>query len=278
MKRTLIVSVFVFSMLAVGLFSVVGGARAHDQEVSVDWIVAYANIRVLSTPIFTHYTTQSIPLSGPSFAFAGVSGATGYPTIPSSISADPGLKTGDFIVVTWSFRYVAGVVVRGDLFWITRLGLDFATIGRYITCTEAPACPSGNQWIGASSFELIPNARYDPTLVLRSIQPTFRHLHVGVSVQNVGNIPAAPTTSDPANPPPGGPQLYGIFTDAKGSVVEPLQGMPIGNSPFGTGTFTLLAPWPWAVASLAAQIVIGFVFIGIMWWYGRYESRKGAKT
>jgi hypothetical protein len=44
------------------------------------------------------------------------------------------------------------------------------------------------------------------------------------------------------------------------------------------GTVGLIAPWPWAVASLAAQIVIGFFFIGIMWWYGRYESRKGAKT
>jgi hypothetical protein len=40
----------------------------------------------------------------------------------------------------------------------------------------------------------------------------------------------------------------------------------------------LITPWPWAVGSLAAQIVIGFVFMGIMWWYGRYESRKGAKT
>jgi hypothetical protein len=150
--------------------------------------------------------------------------------------------------------------VRGDLFWVTRLGLDFGTIGRYIN----------GQWIGASSFELVPNTRYDATLVLRSIQPTFRHLHVGVSVQNVGNIPAAPTVSPI---PAGGPTLYGLFTDASGPVTEPV----MINVP-NFGTVGLIAPWPWAVASLAAQIVIGFVFIGIMWWYGRYESRKGAKT
>ena len=259
MKHALIVFVFAIGLLTTGLFSIAGGVRAHEQEVSVDWEVAYANIQTLGPPIFTHYTSQSIPLSGTSFAYAGVAGAQGYPQIPSG--ADPKLATGDFIVVTWSFRYVAANVVRGDLFWVTRLGLDFGTIGRYIN----------GQWIGASSFELVPNTRYDATLVVRAIQPTIRHLHVGVSVQNVGNIPAAPTVSPI---PAGGPELYGIFTDASGPVTEPLAGMtvaPIGN-------LNLITPWPWAVASLGAQIVIGFVFIGIMWWYGRYQSRKGAKT
>ncbi len=233
------------------------GARAHEQETSVDWEVAYANIRVLAPPVFTHYTTQTLPVGGTHFVYTGVIGSTGYPTIPTL--PDTKLATGDFIVVTWSFRYVAGTTVRGDLWWITRLGLDFGTLGRYIN----------GQWIGASSFELVPNAQYNATLVIRSIQPTFRHLHVGVSVQNVGNIPAAPTTLPI---PAGGPVLYGLFTDASGPVVEPLQGINV--APFGN--LQLIAPWPWAVASLFGQIIIGFAFIGVMYWYARWERKRGA--
>ena len=251
MKHGLIVFVFAIGLLAAGLLGIVGGARAHPQEVSVDWEVAYANIQVLGPPVYTRYACPCAPPLTGGTAVVGVLGAD-YPTLT--------LKTGDEIVVTWSFRYVAANVVRGDLFWITRLGLDFGTIGRYIN----------GQWIGASSFELVPNTRYDATLVLRSIQPTFRHLHVGVSVQNVGNIPAAPTVSPI---PAGGPTLYGLFTDASGPVTEPV----MINVP-NFGTVGLIAPWSWAVASLFGQIVIGFFFIGIMWWYGRYESRKGAKT
>ena len=261
MKRTLIVFVFAIGMLSAGLVTFAGGARAHEQEVSVDWDVAYANIQVLVAPVYTHYTTQTIPLGGPSYAFSGNPVPNGYQIIPSSIPGDPGLKTGDYIRVDWSFRYVAATVVRGDLFWITRLGLDFATIGRYIN----------GVWIGASSFELTPNTRYDATVVLRTIQPTFRHLHVGVSVQNVGNIPAAPTVPGVGGLPPM-PTLYGVFTFASGPVTEPVT-INVPNF----GTVGLLAPWPWAVGSLAAQIVIGFVFIGIMWWYGRYTARKEAK-
>src|SRR5207245_9070744 len=81
----------------------------------------------------------------------------------------------------------------------------------------------GRQWIGSSSFALTPKTQYNATLVVRSIQPTFRHLHVGVSVQNVGNIPAAPTVSGVNGNPPM-PTLYGLFTNANGSVVEPLAG------------------------------------------------------
>jgi hypothetical protein len=250
MKHAFIVFVFAVGLLATGLFSFVGGARAHEQEVSVDWEVAYANLNFqFGPPVYTKY---ACPCTPPLTGGTAYTGAIPYPTIP--------LKTGDELVITYSFRYVAATVVRGDLFWITRLGLDFGTIGRYIN----------GQWIGASSFELVPNQRYDAILVLRSIQPTFRHLHVGVSVQNVGNIPAAPTVSPI---PAGGPALYGLFTDASGPVTEPVM---IKTPNFGT--VGLIAPWPWAVGSLAAQIAIGFVFMGIMWWYGRYVSRKEAKT
>jgi hypothetical protein len=252
MKHAFLVFVFAIGLLATGLFSFVGGARAHEQEVSVDWEVAYANLNFLGAPVYTRYACPCTPPLTGGTAVVGVISSGAYPTLT--------LKTGDELRIDYSFRYVAANVVRGDLFWITRLGLDFGTIGRYIN----------GQWIGASSFELVPNQRYDATLVLRSIQPTFRHLHVGVSVQNVGNIPAAPTVSPI---PAGGPSLYGLFTDASGPVTEPV----MINVP-NFGTVGLIAPWPWAVASLAAQIVIGFVFIGIMWWYGRYESRKGAKT
>jgi hypothetical protein len=254
MKHAFIVFVFAIGLLSAGLVTFAGGARAHELEVSVDWDVAYANIQVLGPPVYTRYACPcAIPPTGGT-SVPAVNSGSGYPTIT--------LKTGDELVITWSFRYVAANVVRGDLFWITRLGLDFGTIGRYIN----------GQWIGASSFELVPNTRYDATLVLRSIQPTFRHLHVGVSVQNVGNIPAAPTVPGSNGLPPM-PTLYGAFTDASGPVTEPV----MINTP-NFGTVGLLAPWPWAVASLFGQIVIGFVFIGIMWWYGRYVSRKGAKT
>jgi len=254
----------VLGLVLLGVLVVPAGVRAHEQETFVDWEVAYANIRVLSAPVYTHYTTQTLPLGGTSFAYSGSPGTSTIPTSP-----DPGLKTGDYITITWSFRYVgngkAGTPIRGDLFWITRLGLDFGTVGRYIN----------GAWIGGSSFELVPQARYNATLVIRSIQPTFRHLHVGVSVQDVGNIPAAPTVQPT---PPGGPTLYAVFTSASGPVVEPLQGVSIGNSPF-SGTFILIAVWPWAAASVIGQIVIGFAFIGIMWWYQRWETkRKGAKA
>lgn len=253
MKHAFIVFVFAIGMLSAGLVSFAGGARAHEQEVSVDWDVAYANIQVLGPPIYTRYACPCAPPLTGGTSVPAVNSGSGYPTLT--------LRTGDELVITWSFRYVAATVVRGDLFWITRLGLDFATIGRYIN----------GQWIGASSFELTPNTRYDATMVLRSIQPTFRHLHVGVSVQNVGNIPTAPTVAGVGGLPPM-PTLYGAFTDASGPVTEPVM-LNVPNF----GTVGLLAPWPWAVGSLAAQIVIGFVFIGIMWWYGRYTARKEAK-
>jgi hypothetical protein len=258
MKSPMIVLLIAIGMIFVGLLAFPGRAQAHEQETSVDWEVAYANIQVLGPPVYTHYATQSIPLTGTGTQTIAVAGATGYPTIS--------LSTGEYLVITWSFRYVGNAAVRGDLFWITRLGLDFGTVGRYIDSG------TGRQWIGASSFALTPNTRYDATLVIRSIQPTFRHLHVGVSVQNVGNIPAAPTVSPI---PAGGPTLYGAFTDANGPVVEPLAGFNIAGSPF-SGTFLLLTPWPWAVAGFAAQVVIAFVFIGAMYWYARWEKKKEA--
>ncbi len=260
MKPPSIPLILGIGVVLLGLLAFPGGARAHGQETSVDWDVAYANIQVLGPPVYAHYATQTLPLTGSGTQTIAVFGASGYPTIA--------MNTGEYLVITWSFRYVANVAVRGDLFWITRLGLDFATIGRYIDTG------SGRQWIGSSSFALVPNTRYDATLVLRSIQPNFRHLHVGVSVQNVGNIPAAPTVSPI---PTGGPTLYGAFTDANGPVVEPLAGVTIGGSPF-SGTFLLLTPWPWAVASFVGQVVIGFAFIGVMYWYARWERKRGARA
>ncbi len=243
----------ILGLLMLGVLVTPAGVRAHEQETFVDWDVAYANIRVLSVPVYTHVTTLPPPSGATGVAGQGPA----YPTIT--------LKTGDYLVITWSFRYVgngrAGTPIRGDIFWITRLGLDFGTVGRYI---------NGN-WIGGGSFELKPQAQYNATLVIRSIQPTFRHLHVGVSVQEVGNIPAAPTVT-PA--PPGGPILYGVFTSASGPVVEPLAGVNV--PPFGE--LKLIAVWPWAAASVAGQIVIGFAFIGIMWWYQRWESKRGSKA
>jgi len=138
MKHAFIVFVFAIGMLSAGLVTFAGGSRAHEQEVSVDWDVAYANIQVLGPPIYTRYACPCTPPLTGGTSVPAVNSGSGYPTLT--------LRTGDDLVITWSFRYVGATVVRGDLFWITRLGLDFATIGRYIN----------GQWIGASSFELTP--------------------------------------------------------------------------------------------------------------------------
>ena len=176
MRPLSIVMVAVVGSVLLGLLAFPGGARAHETEPSVDWDVAYANVQVLGPPIYAYHATQSLPLSGSGTRFTGVLGAGpggGWNTID--------MNTGEYLVITWSFRYVGGAAVRGDLFWITRLGLDFSTIGRYVDNGDG----TGRQWIGSSSFALTPKTQYNATLVVRSTQPTFRHLHVGVSVQNV---------------------------------------------------------------------------------------------
>src|SRR5437879_13640221 len=99
------------------------GVRAHEQETSVAWEVAYANIRVPSAPIYAHHATQTLPLTGSGTPTTAVMGSQGYPTIS--------LNTGGLLVITCTFNYVAANAVRGDLFWLSRLGLDLGTIGHY---------------------------------------------------------------------------------------------------------------------------------------------------
>ena len=269
MKHAPIVLLLALGLLSAGFLVFAGGARAHEEETSVDWVVAYENIRVLGAPVYRLFPNQALPLTG-----SGTPYTAGSPGLPVNVAYPTiTLKTGDYLRIDWSFRYVGAAAVRGDLFWITRLGLDFGTIARYVNGDGRPVDPA-RDWIGSSSFPLNPGAYYNATLVIRSLQPNFRHLHVGVSVQNVGNIPAAPGPAGVS----GNPVLYGVFTDASGAAgFEPLQDVNVANSPF-SGTFLMLTPWPWAVASLVGQIVIGLVFIGIMYWYGRWESRKGAKA
>lgn len=243
--------------LAVALFAVVvmlspPVVRAHEQETFVSWEVAYANIDFLTVPVF-------IELKNGNQHLGQVDAAGEYDTIQ--------LNTGDRLEIRYSFKYLGEKERRGDLGWITRLGLDFGTIGRYVEFVGPVV--RAREWIGASSFALLPGQTYNATLVIRSLQPTLRHLHVSVSVQDVGNTIAAPTVPPPI--PVGGPILYGIWTDAKGPVVEPLDGPIV--TPFGTGK--LLEPWPWAVAGLFGQIAIGIAFIAIMFWYGRWEKKRG---
>src|SRR2546426_11714981 len=109
MKHSSFAIALAIALALTGVLLFPTGARAHEQETSVDWEVAYANIRVLGPPVYTHYTTQTLPLGGAHFAFIGVISSSGeYPTIPTSLPADPGLATGDYIVITWSFRYIGG--------------------------------------------------------------------------------------------------------------------------------------------------------------------------
>ncbi len=248
----------VLGLVLMGLVVSPGLVRAHEQETFVSWEIAYANVNFVGAPTFTHKPT----LTGTGTAYSGLpTGPGGYATIA--------MATGDYLVVTYSFKYIGDKVTRGDLFWITRLGLDFGTIGRYVD-SKGPVV-GAKDWIGGKSFELVPGTQYNATLVIRSLQPTLRHLHVGLSIKDIGNIPAAPTV-DPI--PEGGPQLYGIFTDAKGAVVEPLAGTNV-QLPGGVG---LLAPWPWAVAGLFGQIVIGLAFIVVMILYGRRLNKRAGAT
>src|SRR2546422_9575713 len=155
MRPLSIVMMLVIGSIFVGLLAFPGGARAHEQETSVDWEVAYANLQVLGPPVYAYYATQSLPLTGSGTPFTGVLGAGaggGWNTI--------NMNTGEFLVVTWSFRYVGGASVRGGLVWLTRLGLDFATIGRYV---DSATC---RQYLCSTTFALTPKPRYDGTLVL----------------------------------------------------------------------------------------------------------------
>ncbi|MFQ5986907.1 MAG: methane monooxygenase/ammonia monooxygenase subunit B, partial [Thermoplasmata archaeon] len=152
---------------------------------------------------------------------------------------------------------------RGDPWWTTRLGLDFATLGRWID----------GEWLGGRSFKLESGTQYNVTMVIRAIQPTSRHLHVGMSVSDVGNIPAAPTV-DPI--PPNGPVIYAVFTEATGAVIEPLDGINVGDvAEFPDGNFILLETWPWATVGVIAQILIGLVVIAVMFWYGKRLAKQG---
>src|SRR5213593_1609728 len=83
MKPPSIAMILGIGLILLGLVAFPGGARAHEQETSVDWVVAYENIQTLAPPVFTHYTTQTLPLAGTRFTYTGVIGSSGYPTIPS---------------------------------------------------------------------------------------------------------------------------------------------------------------------------------------------------
>jgi len=233
-------------------------ARAHEQETFVDWNVAYQNLAFLGAPVFTEQNDPST--SADDVPHVGQVDASGnYATIQ--------LNTGDVLVIEYSFRYLGARERRGDLNWVTRLGLDFGTIGRYVEFVDPVV--RAREWIGGGSFALVPGETYIATLVLRALQPTLRHLHVGVSVQDVGNIAAAPTVIPI---PVGGPILYGIFTEATGPVAEPVPGLTVP----GFGTVKLLEPWPWAIGGFVAQVLIGLGFIAFAYWYGRREKKRGA--
>ena len=59
MKHPSIAIAVAIGLMMTGVLLFATGARAHEQETSVDWEVAYANIRVLGPPVYTHYTTQA---------------------------------------------------------------------------------------------------------------------------------------------------------------------------------------------------------------------------
>ncbi len=263
MKYTSIVMALILGMSLLAFLT--PSASAHDRETFVSWEVAHQFINFIGPPTFQVGTVTG---QGPFQATAGkffVGDYTVNPTDGSVAYNTINLQTGDVLLIAWNFQFLGGDVRRGDLFWITRLGLDFGTLGRYIT--EQPG--GVREFIGANSFALKPGQVYTAELVIRALRPTLRHLHVGVSIKDVGNVPAAPI--DPNNPS-NAPVLYGIWTSATGAVVEPLQGV---NVP-GWGTLTLIATWPWATAGAAGQFALGGGFLLVMYLYGKRQARKAA--
>src|SRR2546423_4492965 len=105
MRPASIAMMIVIGSIFVGLLAFPGGARAHEQETSVDWDVAYANIQLPTAPVYTYYATQTLPLTGSGTrTVIGQIRPTGYPTIA--------MNTEEYLVLTWSFRYVDGAADR----------------------------------------------------------------------------------------------------------------------------------------------------------------------
>ena len=98
---------------------------------------------------------------------------------------------------------------------------------------------------------------------------------------DVGDVGADPADAEHAaivagrTQPVGHARIIVGDDDAHGPVVEPLKGVDV--APFGKN-LELIAPWPWAVASVFGQIILGFAFIGIMYWYARWERKRGVKA
>src|SRR5438309_10901568 len=108
MRPASIAMMIVIGSIFVGLLAFPGGARAHEQETSVDWEVAYANLRVLGPPVYTRSTTLPATCTGGTpGVISGVGGA--YPPITLSTCAS--------LCITWSCRYIGGNAVRGDRLW-----------------------------------------------------------------------------------------------------------------------------------------------------------------
>lgn len=224
------------------LFSSVAGTavvHAHETEDFVDWGLAFQYIEFLGPPVFIHYKSLEDLQKGVGGVEYVAERGSG-PTIKMS--------TGDILVAKFKFRYIGPTKSRADIFYLTRLGLDFGVLGKYVN----------GKFIGAKSFEVEPGKEYEAMLVLRALRPELRHLHVGVSIEGFGNIAAAPNELPT-------PVLYGIWTEATGPVVEPLEGINV--RPFGE--LKLLETWPWASASVVAQLIIGFGFIAVMHAIGR---------
>jgi hypothetical protein len=224
------------------LFSSVAGTavvHAHETEDFVDWGLAFQYVEFLGPPVFIHYKSLEDLQKGVGGVEYVAERGSG-PTIKMS--------TGDILVAKFKFRYIGPTKSRADLFYLTRLGLDFGIIGKYVN----------GKFIGANSFEVEPGKEYEAMLVLRALRPELRHLHVGVSIEGFGNIAVAPYELPT-------PVLYGIWTEATGPVIEPLEGINV--RPFGE--LKLLETWPWASASVVAQLIIGFGFIAVMYAIGR---------
>src|SRR2546429_9916201 len=90
MRPASIAMMLVIGSVFVGLLAFPGGARAHEQETSGDWEVAYANLQVLGPPVHAYYATQSLPQTGSGTPFTARLGPG-----PGDGRTPPNMQPGD---------------------------------------------------------------------------------------------------------------------------------------------------------------------------------------
>ncbi|MCS7095131.1 MAG: hypothetical protein NZ988_04920 [Thaumarchaeota archaeon] len=231
------------SILLLMLSGYIVGAAAHEEEPFVDWEVAYSYIEWLGPPEYTYQGRKIVAVPDP----------------VSRIDPHITMNTGDILYARYRFRFLGEDPIKADAFYLTRLGLDFGILGKYVN----------GKFIGGSYFRAEPGQTYEVLLVLRAITPTkgvTRHLHVGISLEGIGNIPVAEPMMVHLPGERYHPRLYGLFVDIIGEKQsEPLAGLNLRP----VGEVKVVEDWFWTPGSIYANIGIAAAFMAVMYFAGK---------